>query len=184
MIQRRFGAAGACVVGFLNKKPIMKTEGFHPIDLSEANVQAIFNRCLAKDGTPKENVSRSILFSRTLGYKPEDEVVFYFDKGRLLDNRKNIEYLFGQLKNAHEKNEYMRMEDAFCQYQGRKWTANRAHMLELLYLGCTMETVLISPFDAKTDATSLAVERLKPTLSPKDPAFQAWWEAHRAEWEA
>ena len=28
-------------MGFLNKKPIMKTEGFHPIDLSEANVQAM-----------------------------------------------------------------------------------------------------------------------------------------------
>lgn len=183
---------GACVVGLFDDDDLELDELLDAVkkyppcvaELNEGNVQAIFNRCLAKDGTPKKNVSRSILFSRTLGYKPEDEVVFYFDKGRLLDNRKNIEYLFGQLKNAHEKNEYMRMEDAFCQYQGRKWTDNRAHMLELLYLGCTMETVLISPFDAKTDATSLAVERLKPTLSPKDPAFQAWWEAHRAEWEA
>ena len=153
-------------------------------ELTEGNVQAIFNRCLATDHTPKEQVSRSILFSRTLGYKPEDEIVFYFNKDKLLDNKKNIEYLFGQLKNAHEKNEYMRVEDAFCQYQGRKWTDNRAHMLELLYLGCTMETVLISPFDAKTDATSLGVERLKPTLSPKDPAFPAWWEQHKGEWEA
>ena len=24
---------------------------------------------------------------------------------------------------------------------------------------------------------------VKPTLSPKDPAFPAWWEAHKAEWE-
>ena len=64
-------------MGFLNKKPIIKTEGFHPIDLNEDNVQAIFNRCLAVDDTPKEKVSRSILFSRTLGYKPEDEIVFY-----------------------------------------------------------------------------------------------------------
>ena len=38
-------------MGFLNKKPIMKTEGFHPIDLNEDNVQAIFNRCLATDST-------------------------------------------------------------------------------------------------------------------------------------
>ena len=22
-----------------------------------------------------------------------------------------------------------------------------------------------------------------PTLSPKDPAFPAWWEAHKGEWE-
>ena len=182
---------GACAVAIdMNalrakamQKKAEKPPEFIPIDLNEDNVQAIFNRCLAADHTPKEQVSRSILFSRTLGYKPEDEIVFYFDKGKLLDNKKNIEYLFGQLKNAHEKNEHMCMGDAFYQYQGRTWTDNRAHMLELLYLGCTMETVLISPFDAKTDATSLGVERLKPTLSPKDPAFPAWWEAHKGEWE-
>ncbi len=161
----------------------IEEQGFRPIDLNEDNVQAIFNRCLAVDDTPKEKVSRSILFSRTLGYKPEDEIVFYFDKDKLLDNKKNIEYFFGQLKNAHEKIEHMRMEDAFYQYQGRKWTDNRAKMLELLYLGCTNETDCISPFDVKTDATFLGVERLKPTLSPKDPAFPEWWEQHKAEWE-
>ena len=183
---------GACAVAIdMNalrakamQKKAEKPPEFIPIDLNEDNIQAIFNRCPAADHTPKEQVSRSILFSRTLGYKPEDEIVFYFDKGKLLDNKKNIEYLFGQLKNAHEKNEHMCMGDAFYQYQGRTWTDNRAHMLELLYLGCTMETVLISPFDAKTDATSLGVERLKPTLSPKDPAFPAWWEEHKSEWEA
>ena len=184
----KFGAGwareGNSAMGFLNKKPIIKTEGFHPIELNEANVQAIFHRCLAADHTQKEQVSRSILFSRTLGYKPEDEIVFYFNKDKLLDNKKNIEYLFGQLKNTHEKNEYMRMENAFYQYQERKWTDNKARMLELLYLSCIMETVLISPFNAKTDATSLGVERLKSTLSPKDPAFPAWWAAHKSEWEA
>ena len=35
---------GDCVVGFLNKKPIIKAEGFHPIDLNEDNVQAIFDQ--------------------------------------------------------------------------------------------------------------------------------------------
>ena len=24
---------------------------------------------------------------------------------------------------------------------------------------------------------------IKPTLSPKDPNFPAWWEAHKSEWE-
>lgn len=162
----------------------IEEQGFRPIDLNETNVQAVFHRCLATDNTPKEKVSRSILFSRTLGYKPEDEIVFFFDRDKLLANKQNIEYLFGQLKNAHEKTKCMRMGDALYQYQGRMWTDNRAHMLELLYLGCTMETVLISPFDAKTDATSLGIERLKPALSPKDPNFPAWWEANRAKWEA
>ena len=34
-------------MGFLNKKPIIKTESFQPLELNEDNVQAIFNRCLA-----------------------------------------------------------------------------------------------------------------------------------------
>ena len=162
----------------------IEEQGFRPIDLNEDNVQAIFNRCLATEDTLKEKVSRSILFSRTLGYTPEDEIVFYFDKDKLLDNRKSIEYLFGQLKNTHEKSENLRMQNASYNYQGRKWTDNKTHMLELLYLGCTMETLLISPFYAKSGSTSLAVERLHPTLSPKDPKFPAWWEAHKSEWEA
>ena len=33
-------------MGFLNKKPVIRQEGFHPIDLNEANVQAIYERCV------------------------------------------------------------------------------------------------------------------------------------------
>ena len=81
-------------MGFLNKKPIIKAEGFHPIDLNEDNVQAIFNRCLAKEGTPKENISKSILFSRTMGYDPRDELVINFDKKHyLLINNQLIIYM-------------------------------------------------------------------------------------------
>ena len=157
---------------------------FKPQELNEGNVRAIFNRCLATDETSKDNVSGSILFSRTLGYKPSDEIVFYFDRNKLIANKANIEYLFGQLKNTHEENECMSIEDAFYNYQGRKWISNKALLLELLYLGCAMENVLVSPFNAKTSSTFLGVDRLKPTLSPKDPAFPAWWEKHKSEWEA
>lgn len=61
---------------------------FHPIDLTEENVQTYFDKCLATNDTPKEDISRSILFSRTLGYKIEDEFVFSFDKNKLLANKK------------------------------------------------------------------------------------------------
>ena len=175
-------------MGFnLNKAKAAKEEilkSFTPLELNEGNVQAIFNRCLATDDSSKESISKSILFSRTMGYKPEDEIIFYFDKDKLLANKKNIEYLFGQLKNTHEENECMSIEDAFYNYQGRKWISNKALLLELLYLGCAMENVLVSPFNAKTSSTFLGVDRLTPTLSPKDPAFPAWWEAHKSEWEA
>ena len=56
-------------MGFLNKKPIVKTEGFQPIDLNEDNVQAIFNRCLAEDGTA-ETTASSLYFS-SLGWEKD-----------------------------------------------------------------------------------------------------------------
>ena len=36
-------------MGFLNKKPVIRQEGFHPLELNEDNVRAIFERCLAKE---------------------------------------------------------------------------------------------------------------------------------------
>ena len=39
---------GACVVGLRDKyAKKIEEQGFRPIDLNEANVQAIFNRCIA-----------------------------------------------------------------------------------------------------------------------------------------
>lgn len=168
-------------MGFLNKKPIIKTEGFQPLELNEGNVQAIFNRCL-EEGTPKKDVANSILFSRTLGYHPNDEVLIQFDKEKILANKKIIEYMYGQLQCAHQKLGELGLEEAYWNYQGKKWTNSRLHLLEFLHLGCTdYEVSLISPFIAESNSAHL--DDLKPTLSPKDPAFPAWWEAHKGEWE-
>ena len=159
-----------------------KANSFLPIDLNEGNVQAIFNRCLAKEGTPKENISKSILFSRTMGYNPRDELVINFDKKTLLANKQSIDYLYGQLMLSHQKTETLTIDKAFYNYQGKKWTQNKAHLLELLHLGCTNDTDKISIFNAKTNTAELNLTQI-PTLSPKDPNFPAWWEAHKAEWE-
>lgn len=60
-----------CVMGFLNKKPVIKQEVFQPLELNEANVQAIFNRCLAEDGAA-ETTASSLYFS-SLGWEKEDD---------------------------------------------------------------------------------------------------------------
>ena len=151
------------------------------LDLNEMNVQTIFNRCLATKDAPEESVSESILFSRTLGYNPSDEVLLCFDKQKLLENKLNIMYLYGQLKAVHQKLNRLSIESAFYSYSGKAWTANKAYLLELLYLGCTDEVNLIPPFSAKDN--SAPIGRVNPTLSPKDPNFPAWWEAHKGEWE-
>ena len=41
---------------------------------------------------------------------------------------------------------------------------------------------VIETFNMKKD-TARFLKQVRPTLSPKDPNFPAWWEAHKAEWE-
>ena len=154
-IPRRWARQEACVVGrTANIAKAMEelSNQFKPQELNEANVLAIFNRCLATDETSKDNVSKSILFSRIRGYKPSDEIVFYFDRNKLIANKANIEYLYGQLKCSHQKLRDISIEASFYNYSGTKWTNNKAHLLELLYLGCTLEFPFISPFNAKTSS--------------------------------
>ena len=43
---------------------------FTPVDLNEDNVQAIFERCIAREGTPEDQCFNSILFSRLRATNP------------------------------------------------------------------------------------------------------------------
>jgi hypothetical protein len=65
-----------------------KANGFNPLDLNEGNVQAIFNRCIAKEGTPDDKCFSSILFSTLRGYSLDAERRVVFDKEQTLINKK------------------------------------------------------------------------------------------------
>ena len=168
------------------KKAKRENEGkFKPLELCEMNVQAIFNRCIAVEGTPDDQCFGSILFSTLRRYSLEAERRVVFDKERTRANKKNIQYLYGQLKNIHSHSEELQINDAFYSYSGKVWTSNKGILLEFLYLGAINdENPLMTIFDSKTDSAMLITDNIKPTLSPKDPNFPAWWEAHKAEWEA
>ena len=58
-------------MSFKNGK-IIKQEGFEPLELTEANVQAIFNRCLAEVEDRKTTVWAT-LFPPELGYEYDPE---------------------------------------------------------------------------------------------------------------
>ncbi len=152
---------------------------FTPLELNEGNVQAIFNRCLAKDDTT-EKVS-SILYYKELGYEKED-LGISFDKVNLIANKKSIEYLYGQLASVHDNQTIMKVEDFAKSYLGHTWTTDKASLMQLIYLGSSKSEKLLTLFNAKFNGTSLYAP-IKPTLSPKDPNFPAWWEEHKAEWE-
>lgn len=152
---------------------------FHPIELTEGNVQAIFNRCLAtKESTEKTS---SILFYKEFGYE-KDDIGIVFDKQKLKANRKNIEYLYGQLASIHEFESILKMNDFTKSYLGHNWTRNKSSLMQLLYLGSAQSEKILNYFDAEYNGTSLYA-LIKPTLSPKDPNFPAWWEEHKSEWE-
>ena len=155
------------------------------LELNEANVQAIFNRCLKKEDT--KEVVRTALFTTLLGYTDKEEIVIAFDKDALRKNEKNIRYLYGQLKSIHiSPNETRRqtLDDFRETYMNSIWTHGKSAALELLYLGSNSVLGFVGPFSKKQNDTTTVSQPITPTLSPKDPAFPAWWEEHRAEWEA
>ena len=95
---------GACVVGILDDDDLMEiaqlveeANKFKPQELNEANVQAIFNRCLAKEG--EGNLTYAQVLMPELSGKQSD--LIRFSKERIKANSKNISYLYGQLKGVH-----------------------------------------------------------------------------------
>ena len=155
------------------------------VDLNESEVQAIFERCLAKEDS--KNESRAELFYRSLGYNEEDSIPITFDSDIISQNRKSIMYLYGQLDSVHTGkylNERQLVTDFAVAYTGKTWTKNKWILLQLLYLGCNDTVVVILPFEKMKSNSTLIHPSVKPTLSPKDPAFPEWWEQHKAEWEA
>ena len=177
---------GDRVVGLRDKyAKKIEEQGFRPIDLNEDNVQAIFNRCIAKEETPEDQCFNSILFSRLRGYSPDAERIVVFNREKVLANKKNIQYLYGQLKNVHAGNGTLQINEAFLTYSGTHWTTNKGVLLEFLYLGAINDGhSLLAAFDGKANnSTILNTDIIKPTLSPKDAAFPVWWEQHKVEWE-
>ncbi|MBQ7903633.1 MAG: hypothetical protein IJ362_07890 [Oscillospiraceae bacterium] len=168
----------------LNKAMAKKDEiikSFIPIELNEATVQELFNRCIANAST--QEVVTSFLFPKAFGYDGSEKPI-RFDKALLLKNKKTIEYLFGQLHRVHfPAGSYKMTADDFnTTYQGIYWAGSTAALLKLLYLGATVEVRAITPFKADT-STSVLSPSIKPTLSPKDPGFDKWWEENIANWE-
>ena len=149
---------------------------FTPLELNEGNVQAIFNRCVSKDYSSEK------LFSDIFVPRSELRTVFFY-KNNILQNKQSIQYLFGQLAGVHEGKQILSIDEFFKKYTGEQWTFDKSFLMNFLYLGRCNEINCILPFNKKNDS-SIIEQAIKPTLSPKDPNFPAWWEAHKAEWEA
>ena len=107
------------------------------------------------------------IFNRCFGAKGADGQSIE----RCAENKKSIAYLYGQLQLVHtpRADGILFTEGCYVRYDGKIWTNDKATMVKFFHL---------------REAALLTHVNFKPTLSPKDPSFPAWWEAHKAEWEA
>ena len=152
----KFGAEtarqGDRVVGILDDDDLLEiaqlveeANKFKPQELNEANVQAIFERCLITEQTT-DTIGTSIM-DVELG--DEEEIVIALDKDALRKNEKSIRYLYGQLKSIHiSPNETIRqsLDDFRKTYMNTIWAQGRSAVLELLYLGSNSVLGFVAPF--------------------------------------
>lgn len=99
------------------------------LELNEGNVRTIFNRCIATDETTE--YIESILQQTSHGYAQDSNPIL-FDKKKLLDNLKNIRYLYGQLLTTHKHtNSISTSEESkhnvMTNYMEKRWTDNKRH---------------------------------------------------------
>ena len=186
---------------------------FEPLILNDENVEAVFDRCLAGDDTPEEDRAECMAFLGICGYARELFRTLYFSRTKIAEDRKNIYYLYGQLAGVHEPEDApsarrptITVGGCAKNYRGETWFREKKSLLMLFYIGSVF--LCDTPISgitsrAYTDALENNVtgrmpepqrkisvddvtflsDGVVPTLAPDDPAFPAWWEAHRAEWE-
>ncbi len=162
-------------------KQIQKeTKGkFEPLELDEMNVQAIFNRCLATKDTPESDEQLSMLFKKVMGYD-QDDTPIVFSKSKIGQNKGNILYLLGQLSSVHKGSRFITAKESIFRYDEKKWTTDTATIMKLYHLAEASNGM--DPFVKKYNRAT-TTPSVKPTLSPKDLNFPAWWEQHKSEWE-
>ena len=156
--------------------------GFVPGDLSESTVKGMFNRCIADSETPRGDFLESLLFSKYSGLVQHEKPI-YFRTSMIKSNEKDIHYLYGQVLQSHKSNiqisSLIGLNDGAFKYDGTLWTRDKSALLMFLHLG---EAVgLLTDFNSIKQSL---LKKVKPTLSPNDPEFPAWWEEHKSEWEA
>ncbi len=166
-------------MGFKERLKKFDKDKFVASSLNESTVKTIFYNCMVKPDTKEENMIDIFLFDEAAGFE-ENNQVFTFDELAVQKNSKIINYIIGQLKNVHDKNRMPKVDELFLTYQNKAWTASTSPVMELLYLLTVNSNIL--KLNKQIEHITFMNEE-KPTLSPEDPNFPAWWEEHKSEWE-
>ena len=155
-----------------------KYSDYGVFDLNEDNVQMIFNRCLATQDTPKDSIIQAKIVSGKLFI---GDLVQSFDKNAIQANRRSIEYLYGQLNCVRIEAPALTAMDPDFPYSGEFRPLGSETGIKFILLGTAAG--VIETFNMKKD-TARFLKQVRPTLSPRDPNFLAWWYTYKSEWEA
>ena len=129
-------------------------DSFSPRPLTEESVSALLGRCC-----------------------PQGQ----WDTQALVDARRDIRCLLGQLALVHEGTAAHPVDESFCRrYDGEAWTAKPQAVMDLLSLGLRAGSLALRG----EDHSVVFPAELTPALSPGDPAFPAWYESEQARWRS
>lgn len=166
----------------------MEGEKFKPIDLTDENVNKLFEVICAESEFAADTYVKNLV-------EVEDAARFYrLSKTKLQEEEKSIRYLMGQLAVVHEKYDpnipfdVTELGRKYTNSNGESsyWTTNPNTIVTLLTMASFFEvTYPIVKTDSGRYITGLATDKITPTYSPKDTKnFPRWWIRARKEWEA
>ena len=150
---------------------------FVPIDLNYDEFERIYKDCLPNEKS--KNYLRVILQQQADGF-PNDSKPIFFDEDKINEHKKDIFYLYGQLRAVHRERLFIYVADSIIKYDDTIWTDNQTTALLLLHLGMA---AFASSRMAPPARSMYLSHDLLPTLSPKAPNFPAWWEKNKLKWE-
>lgn len=159
----------------------IKTNKFRPLELNERNVNTTFNRCLPT-GEELENYT---LNHHTQVFIPEltkrESQRISLSKDKVQGYKSTIRYLVGQIKSFHSDKSAFMLQEGFIRYDGTVWTRDYEILFKLYNLA--LSSALISDFALASSDMICSVKspECNPTLSPKDPNFETWYEEYKGK---
>ena len=168
-------------MGLKDRLKKIDTDKFIPEIFDESTIQTLFNNCLATAETSFEDTLIYSLFTQKNGFDSDTKPISY-SKLNIAKHKKAIRYLLGQVANTHTRELNIKITDLAKLYTGKQWTDNSGVLTEFAILCAISRSIY--PFEREgNDACTIIQQIIKPTLSPEDPNFEAWWEEHKSEWE-
>ena len=82
---------------------------------------------------------------------------------------------------VHNDDIVLTLKKAVQRYDKVVWTTDQEVIVKFLHIGSVCGTLI--GYDTEDFIASINAKDLRPTLSPTDSNFPAWWEEHKAEWE-